>query len=845
MTPSTEPSCGSGQRSLSSWHNPLNPYKSGPAKLPRRLVAIGDRVYVTLGLSVPLTCLDAATGKILRTYENTYATEEILESNGTLFLVTDENPAEAGNDYAPQSYCMHLERDRVANRYFWDERPQKIMAVEAASGRTLWTREHRVIPLSLAADSRYVVFHNGKSIVCLDRHDGNTLWESEQVTRKRIISINFGPTLVLYKDTVLFSGGDRSMTALSLADGAKRWDAKHPKSGHHSPEDLMVINDLVWCGAIAGGRDSGVLTGRDLLTGEVKREFGPDVNTYWFHQRCYRSKATEKYFLPSRTGIEFVNLEKQNWETHHWVRGGCIYGIMPCNGLVYAPPHSCSCYIDAKLNGFCALAPQMKEQSAIKDPAARLQKGPAYGKIAIQHSKTKHNDWPTYRGNNTRTGFTAREVPATVKRSWEIELHGPLSAVTVADGKVFVASVDEHTVHALDEKTGSTLWQYIAGGRVDSPPTLHNGLAIFGSADGWVYALRATDGALAWRFSAAVNARQLMSFEQLESIWPVSGSVLVQDGIVSFVAGRSMYLDGGLRLIQLEADTGEKINEVVMDDRDPDSGQNLQVHVKVLNMPTGLPDVLSSDGKYLYMRTQRMDLHGKRLFLEPTDVREQQGEGVHLFSGIGFLDDSYFHRGYWTYGKSIASGASQWFQAGRNAPGGRLLVVDDKHVYGYGRKPQYYRWATPQAHHLFSSSKKPETTVLKKISVRLNPPARKTDKCEIPHTGLAYTWSVNARLQVRAMALTGKTLFVAGTPDVIDEQRLFNELGRTDTSAQLAQQDKLDQGLQGSKLQAISAESGEKLAELQIDAVPVFDGMAAANGRLFLACMDGKVFCFE
>jgi len=813
------------KRSLPNWHNQLNPYKSGPAKLPRRLVAVGNRVYVTLGLSVPLTCLDAATGETIRTYEDTRATEEIIESNGTLFLITDGNPAETGNDYIPESSCMHVERDRVAEQYIWDERKQKIMAVEAASGKTLWTSEHSVVPLSIAADNRRVVFHNGSNIVCLDRINGKIAWESQPVKRKQTIPINFGPTLVLYKDYVVFSGGDRSMSALSLADGKTLWSAKHAKSGHHSPEDLMVINDLVWSGAIAGGRDSGVFTGRDLLTGEVKHEFGPDVNTYWFHQRCYRSKATEKYFLPSRTGIEFIDLKKQNWETHHWVRGGCIYGIMPCNGLVYAPPHSCSCYIDAKLNGFCALAPAQQQSGIREQKSVRLEKGPAYGAIETQISAIKSTDWPTYRGSNIRGGFTATTIPAKVKRSWTTGLDGKLSAITVANGKVFVASVDQHTVHALDEKTGDSFWEYITGGRVDSPPTIHGGLAIFGSADGWVYALRATDGELAWRFRAAPNTRQIMSFEQLESIWPVSGSVLVQDGIVSFVAGRSMYLDGGLRLIQLNAKTGEKVNEVVMDDLDPDSGKSLQTYVKALNMPTGLPDILSSDGKHLYMRTQRMDMKGNREFIKPTAVTDQQGEGVHLFSGIGFLDDSYFHRGYWTYGKSIVSGASQWFQAGKNAPGGRLLVVDDSNVYGYGRKPQYYRWATPQSHRIFSSSKQPGKTVPEKIGVLPIPKGKKKDKCVLPDSAIECNWSVDAPLQVRAS--------------------LFNNLANADPLTQLTKQDAIERGSQGSKLQAISAESGKKLAELKMDELPVFDGMAVANGRLFLSTMDGKVLCFE
>ena len=42
-----------------------------------------------------------------------------------------------------------------------------------------------------------------------------------------------------------------------------------------------------------------------------------------------------------------------------------------------------------------------------------------------------------------------------------------------------------------------------AGGRIDTPPTIADGLCLFGSHDGWVYCLRAADGRLAWRFRAA------------------------------------------------------------------------------------------------------------------------------------------------------------------------------------------------------------------------------------------------------------------------------------------------------------------------------------------------------
>ena len=69
-----------------------------------------------------------------------------------------------------------------------------------------------------------------------------------------------------------------------------------------------------------------------------------------------------------------------------------------------------------------------------------------------------------------------------------------------------------------------------------------------------------------------------------------------------------MFMDGGLRILRLDPVTGAKLSEDILDDRDPDTGDNLQIHVKGLNMPVALPDILSSDGRHLFMRSQRFVL---------------------------------------------------------------------------------------------------------------------------------------------------------------------------------------------------------------------------------------------
>ena len=88
-------------------------------------------------------------------------------------------------------------------------------------------------------------------------------------------------------------------------------------------------------------------------------------------------------------------------------------------------------------------------------------------------------------------------------------------------------------------------------------------------------------------------------------------------------------------------------------------------------------------------------------------------------------------------------------------------------------------------------------------------------------------WKQYVPLRVRAMVLAGDVLFLAGVPDLVDPQ---------DPLAAF-------EGRRGAKLRAVSAADGKKLAEYELQSPPVFDGMIAAAGRLYLSTEDGEIVC--
>jgi hypothetical protein len=385
-----------------------------------------------------------------------------------------------------------------------------------------------------------------------------------------------------------------------------------------------------------------------------------------------------------------------------------------------------------------------------------------------------------------------------------------LTSPVVAEGTLLAAAIDEHTIHALDAETGKRRWSRAVGGRVDSPPTIHRGLAIFGCADGFVYCLRLDDGALAWRFRAAPADRRFVAHGQVESLWPVTGSVLVVDGVVYCTAGRSSFLDGGMVLHRLDAATGRPLGQTRFDSRDPETGQQREAIIEDVELPGALPDVLVYDGQYVYLRDKVLD----------TDGVEQPIHRPHLYCSAGLLDDTWWHRTYWLWAGRTWGRASGWAVMSRIRPSARILVTDPSTVFGYGRRN--VGGNDLRGYHLFRADKEvvPIDRKIKNNNVALTEHQKPAK--------VVYHWSREVPMVVRGMVLAGEVLVAAGPA--------------MDADAAGAREPTFDAESPGA-LMTFRADDGSDLARSEIGAPPVFDGLIAAGGNLYLALTDGSVLC--
>ncbi|MCC6234004.1 MAG: PQQ-like beta-propeller repeat protein [Verrucomicrobiales bacterium] len=205
--------------------------------------------------------------------------------------------------------------------------------------------------------------------------------------------------------------------------------------------------------------------------------------------------------------------------------------------------------------------------------------------LALASSAAHASDWPTYQANLARSGISPDPLPPSLVPLWTWRSpHPPQPAwqgeakwdgwnkvydlkprqifdrafhPVFAQGRVLFGSSADDQLHCLDARTGDPLWTFYTEGPIRFAPMVAGDRVYFGSDDGQVYCVNATDGQLVWSRRIGPEDRRIPGNGRIISAWPVRTSVLVQDERVYATAG--MFPSETVHLVALDARTGDEV----------------------------------------------------------------------------------------------------------------------------------------------------------------------------------------------------------------------------------------------------------------------------------------------
>jgi len=224
--------------------------------------------------------------------------------------------------------------------------------------------------------------------------------------------------------------------------------------------------------------------------------------------------------------------------------------------------------------------------------------------------------------------------------------------------------------------------------------------------------------------------------------------------------------------------------------------------------------VLVSDGKSVFMHHVKFD----------AKLQRQPKMSRHLFSTSGLLDGTENHRSHWVLGTGdfnlvpvayswiVNSSGNRWSTT--TVPFALMMVYEDHGLWGVRRKGINGNYSLFEANNTPFSDREEALPDFSKKSRR---------EKSVPR------WTADLPVRPRAMLKSGGRLYLAGMP---------TEIPDNDPHAAY-------EGRMGATILIVSASDGSEVANYPIDSPVVWDGLAAAGGRLYLTTTDGKILCME
>ncbi|MEX2214168.1 MAG: PQQ-binding-like beta-propeller repeat protein [Phycisphaeraceae bacterium] len=484
-----------------------------------QLVAAGDRVYTGLKRNAPLVSLDAATGEVVTTFT----------AAGNATGERDEN-----------------NQVRIADGKLITNVGDTLFALDAANGDVIWKHTEpgtrlmfpsasaeakkvfvTVCPAGALARSRWPSAE-ADAVLCLDLATGKPVWRNEEIKGRPIGQLVYDDGLLaLFAGSAIGGRGEKEgggwLGCITVKDGKLHGQATFTVKWNTS-----MYNALIRDGAVYFAGHTQIFR-TDPMSGITEPAF-----TIGYNQRCNRFCATEDLFI---TGYVTYLDRDFNGTLQSAARAGCALGATPANGMVYFTPSACGCF--TQLRGYMAMSPEPLRE-AIAD-GQRLERLDGLKADAPRAAVPP-----------------AKALSGPIAQDWvrnERAAQRETAGAPLPNGRSIVAVVREHRIEARDA-AGKVLWSFTCDGRVSQTPLVHGDTVFAGCHDGYVYAIRAADGAPQWRYLVAPYHRKMMSYGQLESSWPVYGVTLHQ-GLICASAGLHPEVGGGVYVVGLDPTTGE------------------------------------------------------------------------------------------------------------------------------------------------------------------------------------------------------------------------------------------------------------------------------------------------
>jgi len=237
------------------------------------------------------------------------------------------------------------------------------------------------------------------------------------------------------------------------------------------------------------------------------------------------------------------------------------------------------------------------------------------------------------------------------------------------------------------------------------------------------------------------------------------------------------------------------------------------VHTEGASQAGALPDILISDGQIITMRFMQYNLS-----LE----QSKESKKKTIVANTGLLEDCWGHRWNWMLGSGDSFG--------------KLLVFDAGMTYGV---QTYYTFLkhdntmhpdthTGHLHQKYARYTIEQFPIGTRLFAQENNKQKNRNLNRKRRLNLdtnTHLWNKKSLIQFRALVLADNALLGAGWKDSVT---IYDE----DSNRR-----------RNSVLQVMSTADGETINEYPLTAEPVFDGMAAAYGKMYLSLKDGTILC--